>query len=388
MRFRFSKDLVLVLVLFAALVIMTAFAAYQRAQAEQGQQTFLPYSTHSARPNGTLALKLWLDALGYQTRQLESQSFSFPAEAHVLYILEPTDPINDREALYILNWVEHGNTLILADSGFLQANGLFKALDIQLESLTTRATEAQIIEPLEDAPLDMIGVNTYVGLEIGRSDYVEYIRADGRPLLVRIPYSKGTVWVTSAPALFTNEYLADPDNATLILALMGNIARGSVVAFDEYHLGYHPVGDVSLQALIYTMPWGWSVLYTFVVVFAYLALNGQRFGRVLPLPHSIARRSPSEYVVSMANLFRRANKRGMVLKHYRHSLKRRLGRPFHLSPDTPDARFVEMMAHLRPEIASDQLKRILLELNRQDLPEAELVKVVEQATTFGKKAAN
>lgn len=387
MRPRLSRDLVLVLVLFAALVVMTAFAAYQRARTEQARESYIPYSTHSARPIGALALKLWLDAVGYKTAQVESQSFRIPDEARVLFVFAFADAIIERDALYILDWVERGNTLIVADTGFLRPNALFRALDIRQDRLDAGTVDARLTQPLVDAPVNTVNVNTTVGLALERNDYIAYIDEEAKPLLARFSYGEGTVWVTSAPALLTNENLADQDNAAMVLGMLGTLPRGSVIAFDEYHLGYRAEGDASLQTLVYTSPWGWGVLYAFVVVFAYLALNGQRFGHVLPLPQSIARRSPSEYVVSMANLFRRANKRGMVLKHYRHSLKRRLGRPFHLSPDTPDARFVEMMARLRPEINIDQLKRLLLDLNRQDLAEAELVKVVEQATTFGKKVA-
>ena len=85
----------------------------------------------------------------------------------------------------------------------------------------------------------------------------------------------------------------------------------------------------------------------------------------------------------MANLFRRANQRGMVLQHYRRALKRRLGRPFHLNPDLPDERYLELIARMRPELDRAELARILDGLRRTDTSEADLVKSVEHAVTFG-----
>ncbi|OQY83444.1 MAG: hypothetical protein B6D41_16970, partial [Chloroflexi bacterium UTCFX4] len=115
----------------------------------------------------------------------------------------------------------------------------------------------------------------------------------------------------------------------------------------------------------------------------YLILNGQRLGRTVPVQRTLARRTPSEYVVSMANLFRRANKRGMVLQHYRYALKRRLGRPFHLNPDMPDEHYLELITRMRPELDHAELARILNRLRRADTTEADLVKTVEHAVTFG-----
>jgi hypothetical protein len=89
----------------------------------------------------------------------------------------------------------------------------------------------------------------------------------------------------------------------------------------------------------------------------------------------------------MANLFRRANKRGMVLQHYRHSLKRRLGRPYHLNPELSDEGYVEMLTRLRPEIDRAELVRLLNSLRRADATEADLVKTIDQSVTFGTRAA-
>ncbi len=104
---------------------------------------------------------------------------------------------------------------------------------------------------------------------------------------------------------------------------------------------------------------------------------------MIPVRKTLALRTPSEYVVSMANLFRRADKRGMILNHYRYSLKRRLGRPFHLSPELSDERYIEMITRIRPEIDRAELTRILNSLRRTDTTEVDLVKTVDQAVKFG-----
>jgi hypothetical protein len=158
------------------------------------------------------------------------------------------------------------------------------------------------------------------------------------------------------------------------------------VAFDEFHHSLQDDSGSPLLTVIYNTPWGWALLFSLLVIFGYLLLGGQRLGRVVPVQQTLARRTPSEYVVSMANLFRRAGKRGMVLQHYRQSLKKRLGRPFHLSPDLPDERFVELVTRMRPDLDGSELARILESLRRSELSEIELVRNVERSVKFGTKA--
>ena len=151
-----------------------------------------------------------------------------------------------------------------------------------------------------------VQVDTRYGLTLDRSDYVEYLSAQGSPLLVSFAQGYGVVWLSSAPKLFTNDGLRNDANAGLVDTLVKRTPAGSLVAFDEYHLGFHgeAAQDHSLLLLIYTTPWGWAVLYGLIVVFACLLVNGQRLGRTIPLPHSIARRNPVEFVTAMAQLFR------------------------------------------------------------------------------------
>src|SRR5438105_10097988 len=109
---RFSRDLLIVIVLFAVLAVFTVVPAMRRAEIEEAQQTFIPYSTHSAQPNGTLALMLWLEQMGYRTQRIENDTFTPPDEAKVLFVFPARETVADFEAHALLHWVEQGNTLI------------------------------------------------------------------------------------------------------------------------------------------------------------------------------------------------------------------------------------------------------------------------------------
>jgi hypothetical protein len=369
-----------------ALGIFSAFVSWRQQQILEEQEMPLPLSSHSAAPGGTLGLYLWLEELGFQTVRIENQAFAVPDEARLLFVHSPIEAITANEANSILEWVERGNTLYVSDEALFSENELFQELDARLEfgSFRDMVTPTQ---PIADAEIGELQADARSVIGMDRDDFVSYADGDGNSLLVRLEHGAGTIWLSGAPELLTNEALRDEDNAKFAAAMVGELESGSVIAFDEYHLGLKSEEEGGLGAVIYNSPWGWGLILAGLILFGYLVLNGQRFGRVLPMPRALGRRSPSEYVTSMANLFRRANKRGMVLNHYRHSLKRRLGRPYHLNPELDDGRFIEMLERLRPELNRNELTRILNSLRKSDTSESELVKTVEQSVTFGGHAA-
>ncbi len=385
-RFRLSRDTWVLVVLFVMLAAFTAFIAWRQAQLQEAEQVYTPYSSHSSRFNGTLALHEWAGALGYRVRRIENTEFRIGDDVKLLFVLSPTETIESGEARYILDWVKRGNVLFLADTAGFSSNGLLRALEISSDTLDTTVETHTLTQPLADTSIQAMTGRTYAGLVTKRAEVVPYSGSSSKPVLLRIQHGQGTIWVSSAPALLANENLKDENNAKFARAILASVPNGSAIAFDEYHLGFKSANSDSLLNVLYNTPWGWGLLFAGLVMFGYLVLNGQRFGRTVPVRRTLARRTPSEYVVSMANLFRRANKRGMVLQHYRHALKRRLGRPFHLNPDLPDERYLELIARMRPELDRAELAQILNGLRRTDTSEADLVQAVEQSVTFGKRA--
>jgi hypothetical protein len=375
-------DVLVLVALLALLAGLGAFTAIHQEQLRQADQVFVPFSSHSSLSNGTLALYEWANALGYRAERIENTAFRIDGDIKLLFVLAPRATIEPGEARYILQWVERGNVLFAADSGSFTTNGLFRELDIETDALDNVANRVALQQPLVNTTLPDLAAEDFSGLQTRRDDVVLYSAA-GEPILLRLAHGKGTIWISAAPALLSNQNLSDANNAKFARALLASVPNGSAIAFDEYHLGFQPQGGSTLLSAVYNSPWGWGIFFAGLVVFGYLLLNGQRFGRTVPVQRTLARRTPSEYVVSMANLFRRANQRGMVLQHYRHALKRRLGRPFHLNPELSDERFIELITRMRPELDRAELVHILNGLRRTDATEADLVKSVAASVTFG-----
>lgn len=387
---RLSRDLVVIFILFTLLIGLAVASAVQNQQRAAGDNP-PPYSAHSTGDLGTAALQAWMDALGYRTRRIENQDFFVADDTRVLLIIAPAfnSRFDNRQIQNIRDWVARGNTLIIADDVFFASDAFLRAWDIDLASSSDVTSTARVDQPIFGLTANAeIVLPSTTTLNVKRNDYVTYLDVNGKPALISFKPGRGTVWVSSAPYLFTNEGLRDERVAALVSALWRDVPNGSVIAFDEYHHGYTNTvanEEPNLQMLIYTTPWGWGIIFAFVVIFAYLFVNGRRFGRVLPLPRDIARRSPAEYVMSMAQLFRRAGKRHFVLQHYRRQLKRALGRPFRLNPDLPDDEFLYELARVRDDLDRDELARTLRELNQKQANERTAVKLADQAVNLMEK---
>jgi hypothetical protein len=129
-------------------------------------------------------------------------------------------------------------------------------------------------------------------------------------------------------------------------------------------------------------PAGRSLIFTALVIFLAIVLNGRRFGRAITPPKIKLRRAPIEHITAIANLNRRAGHRRNTLQKYHHWLKRDLGRRYRLNPTLPDKEYVRQLAAYNPQIDQEALSRLLAELRQSDLRESRLVELAAEAAQW------
>lgn len=378
-----SRDFTTFIILFGLLIGLAIVSATQRPAQDPRARRNIPHTTYSADEDGALALHAWLNAVGYRAQRIENiAAFAMDDDVRLAFILNPIESITQDEAEKILRWVERGNTLVLADDWSFFSMPLMNALRVEIGNLDDFIALANVVQPVRGLDANEVRVEAAQIIKTAREDAVAFLRAGGKPVLVTFTHGKGKVWVSSTPYLFSNASLQDEANAAIVLSLVNHVPRNSIVAFDEFHHGYRAAPGnrelESLNALLFQTPWGWALIFAFVVILAYLFIGGQRFGRVMPLPQAIERRNPAEYVSAVARLLRRAGKRVFILEHYRRQIKRALGKPYHLNPDLSDAEFVTELARYR-ELNRAALLDTLRALNPARVDEKSLVKLAARA---------
>lgn len=158
--------------------------------------------------------------------------------------------------------------------------------------------------------------------------------ADANPAVLVLRRKTGTVVAISDAAFADNAHLAEADNARFLIDIVqqfgGGGANAARVGFDEYHQGFQE-GDGFWQAVGRPGQLVAWQLFALVVLLCWSA--GRRFG--LPRPMPAPPRVSSEYVSSLASLYRRARAADAALEGVYLPFWRELCRAVGLPYDAP-----------------------------------------------------
>jgi hypothetical protein len=373
------RDILLIAGLFVALILFVVFGPARQPPQEANTPT-----SHSSAAGGALALHSWAEQMGYRAERLEFRDFALDDGADLLFVLGPSTEITAAEARQTLSWVDGGGTLVLASEQsalFGGSNALLDELGVELAVYTTTVTIEQA-GPLQPAlgapPVGPAQVRATRMLIPHRSDYAPLVGTPDALLMLGIRHGQGYIFLSSTVYPFTNEGLADQQNARIVLNMLRRVPSGGRIVFDEYHHGYirPPPAGGSLVAT----PFGWAGVYVAAAVAMYLALSGRRFGRPVPLREEIQRRSSAEYVESMADLFLRGGKLAFVRDHYHRQLKRRLARSHGVNPQLDDEQFASELDRSAAIDAAELL--VLLRRLRQAADDGALLGALAEADRF------
>ncbi|HEY8562226.1 MAG TPA: DUF4350 domain-containing protein [Pyrinomonadaceae bacterium] len=151
---------------------------------------------------------------------------------------------------------------------------------------------------------------------------VVHINADGRNLLVDVPYGAGKIVFLSDPFIVANGGIGMVDNAQLALNVVESGDR--IIAFDEYHQG-HGTNENRLLEFFAGTPVIPIFLQIALVVALVLFSQSRRFARAVPEPEP-DRLSKLEYVSAMAELQRRTKGYDLAIENIYTDFRRRVAR--------------------------------------------------------------
>jgi hypothetical protein len=350
-----------------------------------------PLEADSNLPDGGRALALWLTAQGYHVSLLEYQDFGLSPDTDVLLVLAPSVPFDRAELAALDRWLEHGGTLLLAVEppsllGGIAGADLLDHFDAQLQAVDPATDTITLAQPLLTHPAlaEPIRVSVQIGLEVDDPTAVVYAYRGDVPVLVHLKRGDGQVWLTTLSLALHNSDLRYDNNARLVFNLLANSPGARTIVFDEVHHGRALVRE-SLDDWLRNRPAGHAILFVAGALFVYVIVSGRRFGRPLPPPQLVTRRAPEEYILAMANLFRRGGLRDATARHYHDRLKRALGQPYRLDPRLGDPDFVAELARYRENLDGAALLRLLRDLSRGGLSEAELLRLAREADRWGRR---
>ena len=373
------RDTRLAIGILILLVIVTVIAALQ----QETNQEFPKLSTLSSAPNGALALKLWMQNLGYGVDEQILAVFAPPENASIMFMLEPLFP-TEGEMESVDKWVEAGGTLIAIGEGY----GMFSLVDhyhFFFNYIPDNTARPAIETPLltSPSPTELENATVNVALDSDRDDYVVLVAYQGKPVLVSFEQGEGRVILGTTALSFTNEGLKQDGNPQLVLNVLALAKEKGEIWFDEWHHGEQSGTQILGPGdFLRFTPVGRSLLFVTLVVFVVFFIQGRGFGRPIPLPQEIKRRGALEHVTGIANLSRRAAHRSAVMMYYHNQIKRKLGQRYRLDSGMDDKEYVDILATYNSSIEKDELLNLLNRLKRQDISENEMVHLAASAAKW------
>ena len=327
-------------------------------------------STSSSR-RGALALYRWLERAGFDVERVGAGD-DFPPGEGTMLSLNPNTDWPEGQAELVREWVERGNTLIVAtgqnagDQSVVPTgmHPLLREFAVGLEYAFDYTSTVPLAQPMfVDPPVDRVKFAGLMQLSLPLTGTTVLVSSDDGservPLAAVIRVGDGVLYVMSSDHPVNNSGIREDSNGAFVYNLV-QMAGNRRVYFDEAHHGVTEGGDI--VALLTSTPWGWALIYAALLAGAYYLWSARRLGPPLPVWTPDRRRPTSDYVRSVASLFRRARKPGWAAERYLQYFKRTLAAHAELDPFMTDERFVQALA----------------ERGRHTFPQAEMLRAIER----------
>ncbi|BDI32686.1 hypothetical protein CCAX7_47370 [Capsulimonas corticalis] len=415
---RISKELGAIFVLFVVFVaIGLASGGQSETRSRQvGVDGPVDPSVTNDRKSGSKAFFDWVGERGFKPQILRASWTSLDKnQAPVMVCIAPQTGDDAQATLFAQNdsdappakttlltaddaarlrkWLQSGHTLILLTSrlatgkiaGSSDGTTTFgDAMDVIVETSATSAGKTEFAPRLLTRDtVDLMRVHTISGMRIRRSvpDGLGLFGDENGPVAESIPIGKGRLIVIADGAFASNGNIAVADNAVFLDNLLHHHAkRGDTILFDEYHHG-----DAVLESGMTIwgalgQPLRLALLQLLGAALLLAAALGARFGTPIPLLQN-GRRTSSEYVESLSNLYQRAGASATALETiYRQFLRDVTGR-LALPPDSNLEQLAAVVAR-RGSVPLAEVRQLLADceggIDRASVSEADLLTLVRR----------
>ena len=430
MRNVVTKDITGILALIIIMIVAGLMLSSQSGNGDHsvGVEASPDPSVFNDRASGSRALFEWMGKLGRRTEVDRSDWENIPQDAAMLVSVAPRintskivpiisgeDSSQNKSALSsadadgLIKWLKSGHTLLLMTSSLpgpaspspSAANAQFgAALSVDVSS-SVALTPSSYLAPLAPLALtsgiNMIRIHPGARVLSYSHDAVTLFGTppslsgrgpkQGEPFAILLPIGRGRAIIIADSEFAGNSNMARADNAAFLSNIIEAYTHpGDRVLFDEYHHGDIAGTGADVWAAM-GHPIQYAIIQGGLALIILLIVLGARFGAPKPIGGRI-RRSSSEYVTSLAGLYRNAHATVPALDIiYRQFLRDLCGR-LALPPDVSLDQLAEA-ASRRAHLNKANLQRLLgnceRALDQQSLTESELLLLVKYMERFRKE---
>ncbi len=284
-------------------------------------------STYNPDPSGVKAFYTLLERLNYKPVRLTETYDKIPRNAKILFIVEPTRPINDGNLDALFEWINKGGTVII------------------------------VINPYSKNTMQFSNKK----------------------------YGKGEIKVIRQKDKITNYGMKDVQNAMDLLTLISTkVDDNSVVVFDEFtHKSGKKTGEIAIRSNVLA-----SLIILCLSAIVICHTKGRRFGEVRPVESRFVRPS-YEFVESVGRLYQRADAAGMASEIICNSFKKSLYKRCGIGHNVDDKQLFSILRDKFGEEITNRIQQSLwycsqIKVGRK-ITESELFKVATEINELNRE---
>ena len=391
---RIATEIWILLGLFAAFL---AFVAYFERIGQEKTAAVTP-SSYNPKAQGVKALYLLFAQTGYPVTRLTTNWNGLDSSDRLLIVVEPFErEVDPSEDAALHRWLMSGGTLLYLVTSPPRPLDPNDTVAGDVAVIAGKADQTEVRPDAPDSPylrhVARFAVKSAVRLQpASHGKYETLFHDDQGALTLHKPLGKGHVLVVANSAAASNRFIREADNAVFLVnvaaASLG--AQGGNIVFDEYHHGVGFEGSVESGDSTWDyMPKSVRLaLWQALGLLALLVYNGnRRFGRPRMLPAPTYRPS-TDYVGSMARLYRRAGAGDIALVTLYKTFARELTHALDLPPDLPASALVQQ-AERRYGAESEALSPLLTRCEEvvrgKRVSEAEMLDLAQRLERFRRR---
>ena len=326
-----------------------------------------------------------LQALNFRVTKIEATQPARLDRLDVLFLQQLNGALDGQEIEDIHHFVKEGGTLIVVgDHKSLDSLLSDYRLEMRHASKPLKTSHRIPINPIfPNRPVDEIYSDTDTAIQSMEREVAPLFGQETDYSVVTFREGDGRVFFMSCPDIFTYSGLRNQRNATFFYNLMTTLPHRARIGLAEsryYAFDSTETAD-PLFYLLFKTPGGLGVAYIGLIVFLFLILRGQRFGKPLVVEET-HRRGSSEYVFAMTALYQKGNARPAILKQIRDTFRFDLAARWGINSNLETATVVDEIAKRKP-IDTDELQRLLTELELEDdISEARLLSLAKRVDAY------
>lgn len=327
-------------------------------------------NSYSVGQQGFKALYLLFNKMGYKIKRWTNTPDELNAEPDACYIvLIPfTHLVEKGDLKKINNWVGKGNRFLL---GCNYENEMMIELKMDLkiggspDVPTPRGSLSDNITKLE-------GLNP-VRLKIDKSKHTVLLEDDFGVICASSKQDKGEIIVLSCPEIFSNENINRADNVILASNILKYAGKENVLMDESYH-GFAG-GKNGKKHFEISPAMRFVLIQLALCLLVFYLVMMRRFGRPRRISEETTRTS-TEYIHSLAGLFKKAGTVDFIMENCIRGFKRRVAGTCRLSAEAPDEKFIEAIGYIShdDELAAESaLKRCRKTMSEKNVSDATII---------------